>query len=204
LFLGLALGIFVQWNNDYYAMFNQTGGLAVRSSKPGFYVMVNLPKRREFCAKNGIAFDMDSLPINQQPYPGQPQPVLNPVNPGFNPAQQPQFNLGFNSAQQPHFNPGFNQAQQLPFNPGFNLAQQPQFNPEIMAPPCHHMHLYKGNNFHSIIGQLQFQLGTSKCNITGSMSEISFFLSHHVIFLQTLEDSLSLIAYHIIISLFQG
>jgi hypothetical protein len=82
--------------------------------------LMNLPKRREFCAKNGIAFDMDSLPINQHPYPGQPQPGFNPVNPGFNPAQQPAFNPGMMAQPPPYAPPG----QQLPY--GAQQQQQPQ------------------------------------------------------------------------------
>ena len=56
----LEKGIFVEWNSDYYAGFQSAprGRVAVIPVlKPGMNVKMNVAKRQEYCARNGIGKD---------------------------------------------------------------------------------------------------------------------------------------------------
>lgn len=83
-------GIYVKWNDDYYASYESRSQprrrrrpevILVPVLKPGLDVKMNVPKRQEFCAKNGIPF----IPpiIQGQPNTGMPMTHQPPYNPGM-------------------------------------------------------------------------------------------------------------------------
>ena len=89
-------GVYVKWNDDYYASYNaqprRTGRAVVMIQvlKPGLDIKMNIPARQEFCAKNGIQF-VNPIIQGQGQNPGFPM-----QNPGMIPMTQ----------QPPYSNPG--------------------------------------------------------------------------------------------------
>ena len=89
------------WNSDYHAM-NQTSGrrrgFVIPLLKPGLEVQFNIPKRQEYCAKNGLIFDLGGAapPHMVQPGIGQhPPPYFPSQNLQTFPMNQSGFPAGY-------------------------------------------------------------------------------------------------------------
>ena len=112
-------GLYVKWNDDYYASYQSRpvrrgrAAILVPVLKPGLDVKMNIPKRQEYCAKNGIQF---VPPIIQQ-------------NPGFPVTQQPPV-MGSNPSP---YNPGMPPTAPPPYGP-----PGPQGDAGVFYPPNYH------------------------------------------------------------------
>ena len=53
--IGLTQGIFAEWNEDWHAQF-RSGGQRGVVHNPELKILMNLPKRQEYCQQNGIEF----------------------------------------------------------------------------------------------------------------------------------------------------
>ena len=84
----MSKGLFIEWNADYYQGHQSTSGGSGRVRiiavlKPGLNVKMNIPKRQEYCAKNGIPFELPmqnpttGLPVQQE----QPRQYVIEVGP---------------------------------------------------------------------------------------------------------------------------
>ena len=60
---GLTQGIFAEWNEDWHAQFNRRRGAVY---KPELNILMNLPKRKEYCTQNGIEFQAPSTQFISQ------------------------------------------------------------------------------------------------------------------------------------------
>jgi len=77
---GVPKGLFVQMNNDYQMMYQNTGrGYAMLMLKPGMEIQMNVNQHQEYCAKQGIQFNPSVIPAQQAPNP------FNPMNSGMMP-----------------------------------------------------------------------------------------------------------------------
>ena len=78
----MSKGLFIEWNADYIIGHQPTSGVRIIPVlKPGLDFKMNIPKRQEYCAKNGIPFE---LPMQNQPTganPEYPPPTIIEVGP---------------------------------------------------------------------------------------------------------------------------
>lgn len=122
IFSATSKGLFVQWNNDHHRWFENGNRLVEQRPfsahgsspapvvtvinrnnpgpviKPGLEVYMNVPKTREFCAKNGIPFHAGvTNPIQRQPIPGAYYPGID-MPPPY-PGQQASYYGGYQNPE---------------------------------------------------------------------------------------------------------
>ena len=74
--------LILEWNADYHNLWVLTGRrarMAMLALQPGLHVKMNVNKRQEYCAKNGINFEMPQAV--GAPNIQQPPSMVNPHDP---------------------------------------------------------------------------------------------------------------------------
>ena len=104
-FLANPKGINICWNSDYHTYWNTTSTSAEQHVlpllKPGLEVEFNIPKRQEYCAKNGLIFDLGAALAPHMVQPGMVQPGMvyqPPYYPSQNLQAFPMNQSGFPAA----------------------------------------------------------------------------------------------------------
>ena len=157
----MSKGLFIEWNADYYQGHQSTSGGSGRVRiiavlKPGLNVKMNIPKRQEYCAKNGIPFE---LPMQNPPTGANPQYPPPTMGPGpYPPATAPPpyypnddgKHAGFYPPPTQPMNPGYPQPMTQgyppptqPMMPQYGLPvqqEQPRQYAIEVGPSRHHHH----------------------------------------------------------------